>query len=256
MEKLPSVLGLSSLTAKETYPRGEDAGSRADPIEDMDLRIEDATGDDEVYSDSPPSAYDRARNKGLQDAARLESSDHDTFEPETPARTWTSTTLESGSSPRHALSPSHSNLTYASTSSLSLHDDTESSSNAGLPPANASSYSMTTNDNHSSILDPVTYQALKRKNSEADAKRVERERQDRSRQLDLLDRLQEQAENPHLRYVDNRGQVMPDKRPEANRKASSPLVPRGDNVHKGIGLGAPPVFSADSANNTPEVKKR
>lgn len=259
LDKLPSVLGLSGLTMKDTYPRGED-GNRTDLTEDMDLRIEDATGEEDFYSDTPLDAK-RTSTNGLEDATTLTTNSYDSFEPELIARAGTSTTLESngGSSSRHALSPTASNLTYASTSSLSLHEhDKENGSSVRYP---LTSVPMANTDSHSSILDPVTYQTLKRKNSEADARRVERERQDRSRQLDLLDRLQEQAEHPHLRHVDlqSSGQI----NGTTETRPRSPLVPQREAKVAAIGLGSPPNQAGLSNGTsdskpvavTPEVKK-
>lgn len=222
-------------------------------MEDMDLRIEDATGDEDFYSDSPLASNKSKSSRGLQDdTPSLKSNNYDDFEPEAPARSGTSTTLESNgaSSSRHALSPSHSNLTYASTSSLSLHE-TEDSSNTGLP---LSSAPTSRPEDHSNVLDPVTYQALKRRNSEADTRRAVRERQDRTRQLDLLDRLQEQAENPHLRYVDppNSNIATAESRPR------SPLVPQSEyKQQSGIGLGSPPTSQSqqDASSSSSDVKK-
>lgn len=258
MDRLPSVFSLSGLSTKEEYPRGED-GHYTDLTEDMDLRIEDATGDDEVYNE-PEFAMQRAKAGGLEDAATLSTNAYDSFEPEAPTRAGTSTTLESsgGSSSRHALSPFPSNLTYASSSSTSLHDS-EGPSTSGLP---LSSLPMSASESHHSILDPVTYQALRRKTSEADARRVERERQDRARQLDLLDRLQEQAENPQLRHIE--GQNPQESEDVTNGRPRSPLVPQREGKVSGIGLGLPPVTKVpspvtqegSSAGVTPEMKKR
>lgn len=255
LDKLPSVFsGLSSFTAKDEYPRGED-GQLADLTEDRDLRIEDATGDDEFYSDSPVVSKTEIQN-GLDDAAVPSPNSIDYFQPEAVARVGTSTTLESsgGSSSRVGLSPFPSNLTYASTSSLSLHE-TDNGSSTRSPTA---SHPKSNSESHSSILDPVTYQSLRRKNSEADAKRVERERQDRTRQLDLLDRLQEQAENPHLKHVEMQNQIL--SKQSIDTRPRSPLVPQRESKFAAIGLGSPPV--PDSTSNghpaidgTPEVKK-
>lgn len=257
LDRLPSVLGLSGLAAKDTYPRGENS-NRTDLTEDMDLRIEDATGEEDLYSDTP-DAGKRARGHGLEDAATLTTNSYDLFNPEAIVRAVTSTTLEStgGSSSRQSTA---SNLTYASSSSLSLHvNDKEIGSGAGLP---MSSVPIANGERHSSILDPVTYQTLKRRTSEADTRRVERERQDRSRQLDLLDRLQEQAEHPHLRHVDLQTGSQPTN--SVDTRPRSPLVPQREGKVAAIGLGSPPIQAAATSSTTdsqaamvvtPDVKK-
>ncbi|KAK9893812.1 hypothetical protein P389DRAFT_198558 [Cystobasidium minutum MCA 4210] len=258
LDKLPSVFGLSTLTMKDNFPRGED-GSRNEMIdEDMDLRIEDATGDEDFYSD-PSISHDKPKRSGLQDAPTLKSNDYDAFEPERPARSGTNTTLESNgaSSSRHALSPSHSNLTYASTSSFSLHD-TEEASNNGVP---RDAFPGPSNEQSANGLDPVTYHALKRRNSEADARRALRDRQDRNRQLDLLDRLQEQAEHPHLRHIDTQASSSGnDSRPRSPLVPQSEDGPRSDKRQSSIGLGMPPVLDSagaqqDTTSTSADAKK-
>jgi hypothetical protein len=235
-DRLPSVLGLSNIAAKSDFPRGEDSG-RSDLMEDMDLRIEDATGDMKNLSDSSPTL-----SKGdVLDSPLSLASPLDNFQPNAFSRTGTSATLESNAatSSRNALSTAHSNLTYASSSSVSLHNSEETGTHLASPITPSDNCNVT-----KTKLDPVTFQALRRNNSLADAQRVEREREVRGRQLDLLDRLQEQAENPHLKPVVSSPVVQQysssDERQSAqNAVLSNPNALQSPSKVTGIGMGMP-----------------
>ena len=253
LDKLPPLLGLRA--EKDIFPRGQsDSRTGEDIREGEGLKIEEAVANGETF--------DEMQDSGIAvDAAE---------DPDPISRTHTLATLDSETSTKYALSPAASISQSAAMASSS--ESLPRSQDEGLAMATAATPKRGAQQHRrNSTLDPLTFQAITRTSSEAEAMKVVRERAQRGRQLDLADRIKQEAENPIRKQVSLSPAPEPrDVVPVRQAGLQSPVrvdspskpsaaIAKSTDQSLAIGLGRPVSSSASPASvassQTPEPKK-
>lgn len=231
IDRLPSVslpaLGFGGGGAdKDAFPRGAEISAREeDALREEDLRIEQATAGEGVCGAEPSFLQRENRHESPLSSPLFRSV------RETPAS-------DSGSSDDEDEEASHGSRLRNSETPLRSPGDVGSSSQSpapsiSRPAARHSRTSIVKHHRRNSTLDPLTFQAISRDSSEADAIRAADQRAQRDRQLDLQDRLQEQTHISSQRIPEPTNAVLaPFSMSSFARGSSAP-------VEKGTGIGHP-----------------